>query len=866
MKKKLFFIALLISGLGLNAQSVGDTFWPLDNGVVFSMKITSLNPAECMCTGASENIISSITIPSNVIYEDYQKEFIVTSISGESFGYDTDLTGIHIPSTVKIIEEGAFRGCTNLSSVIFDGNSQLTSLGSYAFQECALKSIEIPNGITSLGDGTFQGCTCLTSVKIPNGVTSLGDYNFKGCSSLTSMEIPSGVVSIGDGSFEDCVGLKSVTFANNSQLTSLGISNFEDCSSLSNINIPKGITSLEDGNFKNCSSLTSVEIPDNVTYIGKYTFSGCSSLTSIVIPSRVATIESTSFDGCIGLKKVTFADNSQLKTIKYDTFKNCSSLTEITFGKNSVLTNIGSNAFWGCTSLQKISLKDNLWLEEIDSNAFTDCSSLTSIEFPESLASIGLYAFEGCTSLTSIKIPKLVSIIPLGVFKNCSKLTSIELPVYVVSIFESAFEGCISLESIEYNTIGIGDNAFKNCSSLTKMTCTASVVPETSSTAFSGCPSNMTIAVLQESLESYKASQPWKQYDLKGTASAPSKVSDYVSVQKYEDHILVKWSMVPGVYQYKVYKNDEYYTTVAQCYYEDYYPSSGNNCYKIASVDITTLSELGFSDEVCDGEAYETQLIAPRNVKAISYSSYVRLEWSKVDGAKKYKIYRNNTYLTTVTDTYYSDNSVESGNTYCYKVKSVNDTEESDYSVEACVTLEDESGNGLQAPKNLTLSFLSETEIILEWDAVAGAETYNIYVEGYYLGYTDQNGCVIEGIEPGVEACFTVTSVRGNEESAHSKEACTTDSEDDNPEEPGEGIEELASAFFIYPNPVNDKLYIETELEIEKIIVYDIYGIQQTIGYGQQLSSIDVSELNSGVYFVKIITNKAEFIKHFVKR
>lgn len=866
MKKKLLFIALLISGLGLNAQSVGDTFWPLDNGIVFSMKVTSLNPAECMCMGTSNNT-ADITIPSKVIYDEYQKEFNVTSIAGEAFRYESDLTSIRIPSTVKVIEDGAFHGCTNLSSVIFDGSSQLTSLGSQAFKECrALTSIEIPNGITSLGDGTFEGCIWLTSVKIPNGVTSLGNCNFKECSSLTSMEIPSAVVTIGDSSFEDCVKLKSVTFANNSQLTSLGISNFEDCSSLTSIKIPKGITSLEDDNFKNCSSMTSIEIPDNVTYIGKYTFGGCSSLTSIVIPSNVATIESTSFNGCVGLKKVTFADNSQLKTINSNTFMDCSSLAEITFGKNSVLTSIGTSAFSGCTSLKNISFKDNLWLEEIDFSVFTGCSNLTSVELPESLASIGGYAFEGCTSLTSIKIPKLVGAISMGVFKNCSKLTSVELPTYVAGIMESAFEGCTSLGSIEYNTSSIGDNAFKGCTSLTKMTCTASAVPETSSKAFSGCPSNMTIAVLQESMESYKASQPWKQYDLKGTASAPSKVSDYVSVKKYEDHILVQWSMAPGVYQYKVYKNDEYYATVVQCYYEDYYPSSGNNCYKIASVDITTLSELGFSDEVCDGESYETQLIAPRNVKAINYSSYVRLEWSKVDGAKKYKIYRNNTYLTTVTDTYYSDNSVESGNTYCYKVKSVNDGGESDYSAEACVTLEDESGNGLKAPKNLTLTFLSETEIVLEWDAVAGAEIYNIYEEGYYLGYTDQNGCIVDGVNPNVETCFTVTSVKGNEESAHSKEACTMDSEDDDPEEPGEGIEELTSAFFIYPNPVNDRLYVETEVEIENIIIYDIYGRQQTIEHGHQFSSIDVSDLNSGVYFVKIITNKAEFIKHFVKR
>jgi hypothetical protein len=88
------------------------------------------------------------------------------------------------------------------------------------------------------------------------------------------------------------------------------------------------------------------------------------------------------------------------------------------------------------------------------------------------------------------------------------------------------------------------------------------------------------------------------------------------------------------------------------------------------------------------------------------------------------------------------------------------------------------------------------------------------------------------------------------------------------PEEPGEGVEELTSSFNIYPNPVSDMLFIEIEVEIEEVSIFDIYGRIQNLSNSatQQLSnSIDVADLNNGIYFVKIKTENGEAVKSFVK-
>ena len=79
-----------------------------------------------------------------------------------------------------------------------------------------------------------------------------------------------------------------------------------------------------------------------------------------------------------------------------------------------------------------------------------------------------------------------------------------------------------------------------------------------------------------------------------------------------------------------------------------------------------------------------------------------------------------------------------------------------------------------------------------------------------------------------------------------------------------ESINENAVALRIYPNPVNDQLIIETEVEINDAVVYDVYGRQQLAVSGQQ-SVISVDNLNSGVYFVKVVTNDGEVVKRFVK-
>ena len=235
---------------------------------------------------------SSVTIPSTVTrIEEWQEE-------GEDGEFHT-LQRSYTYSVTAI--DGAFRGCTSLTSVKIP--SSVTSLVGGSFQRCSnLRSVTIPSRVTSIGDATFFGCTRLKSVTIPKSVKSIGTAAFYQCTSLSSVTIPNSVTSIGIGAFMSS-GLTTITVP--ASVTSIGLSSFANCTSLKTISVGAGNHSYssENGLLLSKNGTTVIEgvngdvvIPDGVTSIQEQAFLGRSNLTSVKIPKSVTSIGSHAFD------------------------------------------------------------------------------------------------------------------------------------------------------------------------------------------------------------------------------------------------------------------------------------------------------------------------------------------------------------------------------------------------------------------------------------------------------------------------------------------------------------------------------------------------------------------------------------------
>lgn len=74
--------------------------------------------------------------------------------------------------------------------------------------------------------------------------------------------------------------------------------------------------------------------------------------------------------------------------------------------------------------------------------------------------------------------------------------------------------------------------------------------------------------------------------------------------------------------------------------------------------------------------------------------------------------------------------------------------------------------------------------------------------------------------------------------------------------------------FTIYPNPVADILNItnKKQLEINSITIYNSLGQQvKTFINANNTTSIDVSQLKTGLYFIKINSDKGSTTSKFIK-
>jgi len=72
----------------------------------------------------------------------------------------------------------------------------------------------------------------------------------------------------------------------------------------------------------------------------------------------------------------------------------------------------------------------------------------------------------------------------------------------------------------------------------------------------------------------------------------------------------------------------------------------------------------------------------------------------------------------------------------------------------------------------------------------------------------------------------------------------------------------IENEFSLYPNPVNNQLYIKTNQKKYTIEIYNQTG--QLISTNKNINSIDISLYNNGLYLVKLITNKTFTTKKII--
>jgi hypothetical protein len=104
-----------------------------------------------------------------------------------------DIIKIIFPSSVKVIDDFAFRFCSNLEEVVFlDG---LVSIGDCAFDGCSLlKQINLPDSLENLGIAAFSHCKKLIEIKLPVRLSKIKRSTFYDCDSLEKIIVSKNTV------------------------------------------------------------------------------------------------------------------------------------------------------------------------------------------------------------------------------------------------------------------------------------------------------------------------------------------------------------------------------------------------------------------------------------------------------------------------------------------------------------------------------------------------------------------------------------------------------------------------------------------------------------------------------------------------
>lgn len=675
----------------------------------------------------------------------------------------------------------------------------VTYLSSYAFQGCTgLASVTLPDSLTGLGQYAFLNCTSLTEIAIPDGVTQLPERVFYLCTGLRTVTLPQSLTLIGKGAFDGCACLTDLAIP--ASVTEIGSSAFSDCASLTEITLPQGVTALGMNTFYGCTSLEQITFPDGFTQLGMYALASCTSLTELELPASLTSIGRGALNGCTGLETVTFLGSAPETVTAW--FGSTACVAQFTAACQESwlaldLSSAGASVSWkvldqatgeshylaptllsaqselagitvtwqaltgaSCYRVLRREAGQTDWTElgETIETSWLDSDVASGITYTYTVLAVdsrevaGYYDTDGITaqaaSLSGSCGDGLTWALEDGTLTITGKgsLYDYESGEAPWASWQSQIRSVV----LSSGVTGLGDNAFSGCTALETVWFSGSaptgaehVFPSQTVTAYYPAADSWT-AERRLGLGEQLIWVAWSP----STGEVQPCATPVLTVASAVGGVRITWSAVEGAECYAVFRwNAEKQswvrlgTTEGVTWLDTGAPSGADCRYTVRCL------QAGSYASAYDRPGQSVYYLAAPSVTVANSATGVTVSWSSVAGASGYAVYRKAAggKWVHLTDLYtgslrYTDRAAQSGTTYYYTVRALDDGQRSAYRSDISIYCLAQPTVGVAN---------SAAGVRVTWSKSAGAQSYRIYrktastgwrymAEATGLSWTDQ--------------------------------------------------------------------------------------------------------------------------------
>ena len=340
----------------------------------------------------------------------------ITSTGHSTFAFDARLSKVVFPHSLKTIGQKCFMHCYSLLEIDFP--SSLQKIESSSFYQAGIKKPDFAmTHITRIPANSFMNTFNLETVILNEEVTSIGSFAFKN-SSIKTLDFPRTLQVLGVGCFEfsmvtevdlSACSLKTIAsnaFFNCKNLTDVlfpaTLEQIEEkafvSTQISDISFPAALISIGNSSFMGCKNITTIDLTSTkVEILGVSAFGSCTELNTLFLPFTLKVIPPTL---CVSSKITSVFLPPNVCNISYCSFSSLALLTMVDMSQSNV-TAIPGLSFSNCPRLRLIHLPDVL--KVIEADAFYKSSYMKEFIY------CGTKVFDG-----NVIIPSLVKVSVLG--------------------------------------------------------------------------------------------------------------------------------------------------------------------------------------------------------------------------------------------------------------------------------------------------------------------------------------------------------------------------------------------------------------------------------------------------------------------